>query len=104
MAPYPSGKGAVCKTVMHQFDSDWCLLEAGSNEPVFLCPELARLFAHKTSAASFRARFGHHRAFISVVYFTQFLIISTALLRSSSLEKPTKITPFFSVTIFSAFL
>lgn len=24
-APYPSGKGAVCKTAMHQFDSDWRL-------------------------------------------------------------------------------
>ena len=22
MAPYPSGKGVVCKTIMHQFDSD----------------------------------------------------------------------------------
>ena len=22
MVPYPSGKGAVCKTAMHQFDSD----------------------------------------------------------------------------------
>ena len=27
MAPCPSGKGAVCKTVLHQFDSDWRLLK-----------------------------------------------------------------------------
>ena len=26
MAPYPSGKGVVCKTIMHQFDSDRRLL------------------------------------------------------------------------------
>ena len=25
MAPCPSGKGPVCKTAIHQFDSDWRL-------------------------------------------------------------------------------
>ena len=36
MAPYPSGKGAVCKTVMHQFDSDWCLRKLVHLSQLFL--------------------------------------------------------------------
>jgi hypothetical protein len=27
MVPYPSGKGKVCKTLMHRFESDWHLLK-----------------------------------------------------------------------------
>ena len=40
-APYPSGKGAVCKTVMHQFDSDWRLRvsEANAADTLFLYAE-----------------------------------------------------------------
>ncbi len=25
VAPWPSGKAKVCKTFIHQFESDWCL-------------------------------------------------------------------------------
>ncbi len=37
MASYPSGKGLVCKTTMHRFDSDRRLYTASVLEAVFLC-------------------------------------------------------------------
>ena len=39
MASYPSGKGLVCKTTMHRFDSDRRLANSAVlSEPHFFCP------------------------------------------------------------------
>ena len=39
MASYPSGKGLVCKTIMHRFDSDrrLCKMDASSTGASFFC-------------------------------------------------------------------
>ena len=36
MVPYPSGKGKVCKTLIHRFESDWHLSTAAENSAAVL--------------------------------------------------------------------
>ena len=44
MVPYPSGKGKVCKTLIHRFESDWHLLQPLSDQRLFLFRKKIHVF------------------------------------------------------------